>query len=93
MVKRGWEHFDNAVILCLRLLSRLKVKDVIIAGFDGFKTKYNESYADENLPTLNPNGKWDELNAEILDMYQDFVRAVQGRMNISFVTESYFDRG
>ena len=68
VVKRGWEHFDNAVIITLRLLNKIGAEDVAIAGFDGFKTKYNESYADANLPTLNPDNKWDELNEEITDM-------------------------
>ena len=39
VIKRGWKHFDNAVILCLRLMNKLNVSDVVIAGFDGFKTR------------------------------------------------------
>lgn len=93
VIKRGWEHFDNAVITCLRLLFKLGVQDVYIAGFDGFKTKYNESYADASLPTLNPDNKWDELNEEILEMFRDFKESTQNRMNITFVTESYFEKG
>lgn len=90
LIKRGWEHFDNAVITFLRLLDKLEVRDVYIAGFDGFKTKYNESYADESLPTLNPDNKWDELNEEILEMYADFRESTRNHMNVCFVTESIF---
>ncbi len=57
VIKRGWKHFDNAVITCLRMMMLLEIKDVYIAGFDGFKTKYNESYSDENLPTYSPGSK------------------------------------
>lgn len=92
VIKRGWKHFDNAVILCLRLMDKLHVKDVAIAGFDGFKCQYNESYADTALPTLNPDNKWDELNEEILDMFHDFKLTVKTTMEIEFVTESLFDR-
>ena len=91
-IKRGWPHFDNAVICCLRLMNQLNIKNIAIAGFDGFKTKYNESYADESLPTLNPDNKWDELNEEIKAMYQDFMKSTQGRIKIEFVTESYFEK-
>ncbi len=91
VIKRGWEHFDNAVILALRLLNKLDVKEVYLSGFDGFKTKYNESYADESLPTLNPDNKWDELNDEIKDMYKDFHNTVKDKMNITFLTESIFE--
>lgn len=92
VIKRGWEHFDNAVITALRLLTHLKVRDIAIAGFDGFKHKYNESYADASLPTLNPDGKWDELNEEIKDMYSDFVKSEGRDCSISFVTESIFGK-
>lgn len=91
VIKRGWEHFDNAVILALRLLNKLNADDVYIAGFDGFKTKYNESYADESLPTLNPDNKWDELNEEIKDMYRDLYNSVKSKMKITFLTESIFE--
>ena len=91
VIKRGWEHFDNAVILCLRLLNKLNVKNVYLAGFDGFKTYYNESYSDTSLPTLNPDGKWEELNEEIKDMFRDLRRSLEGKMDIQFITESIFD--
>lgn len=88
-IKRGWEHFDNAVICALRLLSYLETKEVYIAGFDGFKGTYNESYADESLPTVNPGKKWEELNEEIKDMFMD-VKHFSKDMKIVFITESIF---
>lgn len=91
VIERGWEHFDNAVILCLRLMNRLKVKNIYIAGFDGFQTKYNESYADSSLPTLNPDHKWDELNLEIKEMYRELYDSLSGKMQITFLTESIFE--
>jgi len=91
VVKRGWDYFDNAVINCLRLMKILNVKDVAIAGFDEFSDRYNETYADPSLPTVNPKGDCSKLNAEILDMFKDFKQTVGDAMNITFVTESIFD--
>lgn len=91
VVKRGWDYFDNAVIDCLRLMSILNVNDVAIAGFDEFREHYNETYADSSLPTVNPEGNWDKLNEEILDMFKDFKKTVGSSMSIEFVTESIFD--
>ena len=91
-VKRGWQHFDNAVICCLRLLERLEQTDVAAAGFDGFKHRYNESYADAFLPTLNPDNKWDELNAEITEIFSDFKASARYCGNVFFVTPSIFDK-
>lgn len=91
VVKRGWIHFDNATINCLRLMDKLRVERIYIAGFDGFKHKYNESYADSLLPTLNPDGNWDALNKEIQDMYLDYRKMTRDRVQIDFLTDSIFD--
>ncbi len=90
VIKRGWEHFDNAVIVCLRLLEKLNVREVAVAGFDGFKTKYGDSYADVSLPVLKTDNKWEELNEEICAMFKDFLLSARDKMKISFVTESIF---
>lgn len=90
VVKRGWEYFDNAVIDCLRLMDKVHVGNIAIAGFDGFKHKYNESYADASLPTLNPDNRWDELNCEIQDMFRDFKETMSSNIDIEFITDSIF---
>ena len=90
LVKRGWEHFDNSGIMCLRLLNKVHASNVALAGFDGFKDEYSENYADVSLPHINPGKKWDELNAEIKDMFVDFCKSTSGVMKIEFVTESIF---
>lgn len=89
-VKRGWEHFDNAVICALRMLDWLGIERVTVAGFDGFKHIYNESYADPLLPTLNTDGRWDDLNEEIRDMFLEFKDNAASCRNIRMLTESYF---
>lgn len=91
LVKRGWEHFDNAGIMCLRLLNKLHVTRVSLAGFDGFENSFDESYADISLPHINPGKEWEELNAEIKDMLLDFRQTTQNYMQIDFITDSKFD--
>ena len=90
-IKRGWEHYDNAVICCLRLMNKLGVRDVVLAGFDGFKDQYNESYADADLPSLNPGKAWGALNDEIKNIFGDLRRATRSSMAITFLTDSIFD--
>jgi len=91
LIKRGWDHFDNSGLMCLRLMNRLRVRKVVIAGFDGFGNSYEESYADIALPHINPGKKWEELNAEIKDMLADFRSITEGRMKISFLTKSIYE--
>ena len=88
--KRGWEHYDNAVICALRMLDWLGIESVMVAGFDGFKHQYNESYADPLLPTLKTDGKWDDLNEEIRDMFREFKDNAVSCRNIRMLTESFF---
>lgn len=92
LIKRGWEHFDNSIITCLRLMNKLCVKYVAIAGFDGFSTNYADSYADGSLPCLYPSNKWDDLNDEIEDMFNDFMNTTGESMEIFFVTESKYHK-
>ena len=91
LVKRGWKHFDNAVIMLFRLLDRLRIKNVAIAGFDGFSDKYSESYSDDHLPSLNDSGNWKSLNCEIREIYHDFRDSTAETMNIRFLTESIYE--
>ena len=91
VVKRGWKHFDNAVILALRLLNSMRIPEVAIAGFDGFKAGYNESYADASLPTLDCGNDIQSLNEEIRDIYRDFRDSTKQTMQVEFITESYFN--
>ena len=91
VMKRGWTYFDNAVLCCLRLLNKLKIKDVYLAGFDGFKQHYNETYADQTLPTLNPENNWEFLNKEIQEMFDDFLLTTNGETKVHFITYSVYN--
>lgn len=92
MMKTGWEHFDNAVIYCLRLLALLNVRDIAIAGFDEFEEGYNASYADEALPTLQGNDSVEQINRELGQMFDEFCLENKENISIEFVTESGFSK-
>ena len=127
-IKRGFMHFDNAVICALRFLDFLfensnvdeslqsqkseemdlqfqksvgvslrarsidesKIGKVYICGFDGFLDKYNESYADVHLPSLNVDTEWGKLNDEIKEMYRDVVKNKKN-IDVEFLTRSVFE--
>lgn len=90
VVKRGWVHFDNGMICALRLMDRLGVESVSITGFDGFKARYNQSYADPFLPSLKTDSTWNELNREIKSMFEDVKASAKEIKNISFLTPSLY---
>ena len=74
------------------MLDWLGISKVAVSGFDGFKTRYNESYADPHLPSLNPENKWDELNEEIRDMLAEYKQNAENCKDIEFLTDSYFNK-
>lgn len=92
VMKTGWEHFDNAVICCLRLLILLQVMNVALAGFDLFEEGYNTSYADETLPTLQGKYSAEKINKELKQMFDEFCLTNKENMSIEFVTESGFGK-
>lgn len=87
LVKRGWIHFDNSVIMCMRLLVQLQVKNIYLAGFDGYSAK--SDYAENVLKTDMDMEEINILNKEIADMFADFCRSYQ-EIKIEFVTESKY---
>ena len=87
-IKRGWSHFDNPVICMLRLLNKLHVKNVAIAGFDSFSDKYNESYADPKLPTVHGVEDWDKFNEELREIALDLINRTKFSLNVSSITSS-----
>ena len=90
LLKCGWKYFDNAGILCLRMLQLLHVKEVALAGFDGFKGIVGSDYADDRMPTVIADDDWAVVNRDIIEMLADF-RSTDGQgMHIEFITPSIF---
>lgn len=93
LVKCGWEHMDNSAILLLRLLDKLNVKSIAIAGFDGFNYDSNnaKNFATSELELANINSEGKLLNKEIAEMINDFMETKTGTEQICFITPSRFD--
>lgn len=77
--------YDNCMIMLLRLLSFTGVKDVAVAGFDGFdKTKPNYAYEKhykDNKHTENENST-----------IAGYIDKFSSKMKINFVTETKYKR-
>ncbi len=93
LVKCGWEHMDNSAILLLRLLDKLNVKTIAIAGLDGFDYSINnaQNFANSELELANLNTEAMILNKEIAEMLNDFMETKVGDEKIRFITPSRFD--
>lgn len=90
LIKNGWKYFDNSSILFLRLLSVLDIKEVFIAGFDGFSDSVNYNYNEQELETYKTNNELILINNEIREMLIDFNENLGKNMKINFITNSIF---
>lgn len=89
LIKRGWHYFDNSTIMCLRLLSKLSIKDIAIAGFDGYSLDNNETcnYIDKNIIINLSTDDKRKLNNELSEMLKDYQKT-NNDIKLSFITSS-----
>lgn len=88
LVKFGWINVDTSAILILRLLVKLGINNVSIAGFDGFSQNSEFNYYDNSLVTTTNKEDLLLLTNETKEMLAD----LKDSINISFVTDSQYAR-
>ena len=75
---------DNSVIMLLRLLKKLDVQDVALAGFDGYRTDSKANYVSDYMASQHTKG--DEENKKIRERMMQMER----QLNIRYLTESLY---
>lgn len=91
LINRGYKYFENSTIMLLNLLKRLGVKQISLAGFDGFESEKKTNYSDESFQNSRHKDEFDELNKEITQMFRDYSATMAGKCSIKFVTPSKFE--
>ncbi len=90
LIKCGWEHMDNSTIMLLRLLDQLHVKEVGIAGLDGYDSE-NRNYILEDMEQSCEMG-YQQMNDEIEEMLHDFIETRENPFMIRCITKSRFEK-
>ncbi len=86
LVDNRYEEIDNAGMMALRLMKRLGVKQVALAGFDGYSTNQQQNYVSEKM-ILNTNAEVvGKRNRAIMQQ----VKELSEEMKIQFVTKSLY---
>lgn len=93
LVKCGWEHMDNSMILILRLLDELDVNSIAIAGMDGYEyqSETHKNYASQELERYNEYDNPLLLNQEIKEMLIDYMDTRRSSCPVRFITKSRFE--
>lgn len=79
---------DSAIVIMLNLLKALQVKEVYLAGFDGFSANINENYVDKALRRPVSDEQAKERNESI----KKFINGMKNAMEIHFMTESMYNK-
>ena len=75
---------DNSVIMLLRLLKKLEVSSVALAGFDGYRTDVRTNYVADYMASQHIKG--DEENKKIKERMEQ----MEKQMNVQYLTKSLY---
>ena len=78
--------FDNAGLMLLKLLEKCNVREVTMAGFDGFKTRYDDNYYNELITFLDK----DELT-ERQNRIKIQLEKIGHNVKLNFLTKSIYE--
>ena len=91
LIDRKYKYFENSTFMLFRLLRKLKIKKLTIAGFDGFDVNKSTNYANSGFQNDRYIDKFGELNDEIFKMMIDYKVSVDNQCSIKHITYSIFD--
>lgn len=77
---------DNASLLLIKYLIQLGVKEIQIAGIDGYGNDSRENYANQEMVFITNKKVYQEMNQGICDMLKEFKKQIK----IDFVTTPRF---
>lgn len=80
--------FDNAGLMSIKLLINLGIKEIYLAGFDGYSHSSGQNYVKTSMELSYQNDGIDELNTgmkEVLSKYSE-------KINIIYLTSSMFEQ-
>ena len=78
---------DSSSVIALKLLQACGVKDIILAGFDGFSVNINDNYYDPNMRHPVNAEQAERRNA----YYKDLIKRISRTgIKISFITKSMY---
>ena len=75
---------DNSVIMLLKLLLKLEIREVYVAGFDGYRTE-GDNYIASYM--INQHTKGQEVNRR----NKRYVADIRKQMKIVFLTDSVYE--
>ncbi|RHB38842.1 hypothetical protein DW886_24895 [Enterocloster aldenensis] len=91
LIDEGNRYFDNSTIMAMNLLRRVEVKNLFIAGFDGFDSD-SDNFVDDSFYNDRFTGKFKEMNDGLEVLLTNFQKHNQATIKVSFLTRSRFEK-
>ena len=86
LLDKSSEYADNSLMMILKVLLRCNIKEVNLAGFDGYSGT-DENYLDEGKEYEFAKQKADYLN----NYMSEFIRANKDAIKVKFLTDTRYD--
>ena len=78
--------YDNAALMCLKLLESIGVKEINLAGLDGFSTIPAENYVSSELINNAKENEFDERN----EIMSEELRKISKIIKLNFITKTHY---
>ena len=73
---------DNAGLMAIKFLKKYRIKEIMLAGFDGYSHDAKENYADSGLEFINRNAVLDAMNVGMIQVLSKYAKEIK----MSFIT-------
>ena len=87
LIDQEAEIIDNSLVMLLKAMIKLSVKEVNLAGFDGYSKK-NDNYFNISREYSFAKEKAAYLNGYV----REFLSYVSKKISVNFVTKSYYNK-
>ncbi len=75
-LSRNGEVSDSALLVCLNILTKMKVKEIVLAGFDGFVSDFENNFYQTDIAYLLDKNYIDQLNTTMKENIKEYQKKV-----------------
>lgn len=79
---------DNAGLMCINFLKKIGVREVVLAGFDGFSQNENENFYDNSMAMSVESERLMRMNTATSKK----LKQLKSQIDISFLTDSVYGK-
>ncbi len=79
--------YDNAGLMCINLLNKIEIKEILLAGFDGFSKNIRDNYLKSNMYVDVQEEQLQAMNIAISNK----LRQLSKQVNIKFLQSSLYN--